>query len=349
MIRLHRCVLLLLCIAGLFSGQKALGQHSDYNDSIFMYNGQILIGEINSVSLGVMNIDDIDLKSQNVKLYKIRRLSMPHLFKVETIGRQIYYSLIRPSPKDGWIELETTPGHWISLSITDLYTVISLDRDFFKRLNGSLAAGFSFTKSSGIGQVNLNATVKFATKLVDYQLTASEIGSIDTSKFSRDNESLELFAGIDISPTYFIAAAAQYQRNLELSIARRYSVLLGLGNKLIIRPQWQLVAVSGVQLSQELSTAGENSGVLFELPLMFRFNLYTFNHPNIQISTSQTAYLGLTQFGRFRYDGSTNFSWELIRYFYLTISPYTNFDSRPPTGNTSKFDYGIVFNISYKF
>jgi hypothetical protein len=82
---------------------------------------------------------------------------------------------------------------------------------------------------------------------------------------------------------------------------------------------------------------------------MFQFNYYQFRHPDIQISSTQTVYFGIDQDGRVRYDGSTNFSWQLIRYFYLNLSPYINFDSRPPAGSGSNFDFGIVFGLSYKF
>jgi hypothetical protein len=125
--------------------------------------------------------------------------------------------------------------------------------------------------------------------------------------------------------------------------------MLGAGNKIFIKKNWQLLAISGMTFTQEKSTAGVKSGVLFEIPLMFRFNFYQFHHPDIQISSSQTVYFSLSEAGRIRYDGSTNFSWQLIRYFYLTIGPYTNYDSKPPLSNSSKFDFGIVVSMSYKF
>ena len=125
--------------------------------------------------------------------------------------------------------------------------------------------------------------------------------------------------------------------------------MAGAGNKLFVRDTWQLLVISGLSFAQELSTEGVSSGDLLEIPVMFRFNFYKFHHPNIQITTSQTAYFSLTEKGRVRYDGSTDFSWELIRYFYLKIDPYTSFDSKPPSGGTHTFDFGIAMSISYKF
>ncbi len=318
-------------------------------DSIILYNGQILIGAVQEANLGTISIDDIDLKMQNIKFFKIKTLVIQDQFKIETVDKKFYYGYLKTNGRDGWVDIHTVEGSTVPIEITKIYYLISMNNSFFTRLNGSVSAGFSFTKSSSIGQVNLNANVQYATKLVDYQITASSIASIDSNNFSRDNENFLLLATYDLSGSWFLAASAQYQRNLELSISRRYLGLAGAGNKLFVKKNWRLFALTGITFSQEKSTEGVSSGLLYEVPLMFQFNFYQFRHPDIQINSTQTMYLSLSQPGRVRYDGSTTFSWQLIRYFYLNISPYTNFDSKPPAGNNSTFDYGIVVGLSFKF
>jgi hypothetical protein len=325
---------------------KVSGQEKD---SIILYNGQVLIGEIQQANLGAISIDDIDLKIVNIKLYKIKRLFIRERFKVETIDKEFYYGSMRTTQKEGWVEIHTVEGTVIPLHITHIFQLISLETGFFKRLNGNISAGLSFTKSSSIGQVNFSADVKYSTKLFDYQLSISSIGSIDSGSYSRDNENVQLLTTYDLNSTWFLAASAQYQRNLELSIASRYLFMTGAGNKLFIKKTWRLLGITGITVSEELSTEGAASGPLFEVPFTLLFNFYQFQHPDIQISSSQTVYFSLTQQGRVRYDGNTTFSWQLIRYFYLNVSPYTNYDNQPPGGTGSRFDYGIVVGLSYKF
>jgi hypothetical protein len=318
-------------------------------DSIILYHGETLIGDVQGSSLGSISIDDIDLKMLNIKLFKIKTLITHDLFKIETVDKHIYYGTLRTSDKDGWVDIHLKNGTIIPIHITKIYQLTSMESDILKRLNGNVSAGLSFTKSSKIGQVNFSATVQLATKLFEYQLSVSSIGSIDSGKYSRDNENVFLVNSYDLTPAWFISGAGQYQRNLELSISRRYLFMLGAGNKLIIKKNMRLLATTGMTFSQEKSIEGVSSGLLFEIPVMFQFNYYQFQHPDIQISSTQTVYFGISQNGRIRYDGSTNFSWQLIRYFYLNLSPYTNFDSRPPAGSSSNFDFGIVFGLSYKF
>jgi hypothetical protein len=314
-------------------------------DSIFLYNGQLLIGEITDASLGVVEIDDVDLKMQKVKLYKIKRLTSIQSFKIETLVRNIYYGSLKAGSMEGKVQVSNGGPE---LGIIDISVLTSLDKKFLKRLNGSLSVGLNYTKSSSVGLVNLSSVVKYATRSFDFQLTVSENASLDTSKFSRDAENLQLFSTYNLNATYVLASAVQYQRNLELSISRRFQELLGAGGKVFVKKNWQLMALTGLAINQEKSTDGVNSQVLLEIPLMLRFNFYKFHHPNIQITTSQSAYISLSDKGRFRFDSSTDFSWQLVRYFYLTLNPYTNYDSKPPSGSTN-FDFGLVMGISYKF
>lgn len=342
---IYRRIFVACCLIS-FLTFESFGQGKD---TIILHNDQILVGRIQGASLGVITIDDNELKLQNIKLYKIKVLIVHEKFKIETIEKKYYFSKISHPPKDGWINIQSDSGREISMRVTDIFLLISVDKSFIQRMNGSVTAGFSYTKSSSIGQMNLSANVLFATKRMEYSVNASSIASLDSGKFSRDNENLALFAGYDLNATWFIAGIGQYQRNLELSIARRYVEILGIGNKLFIRDNWQLTAITGLDFTQQKSTEGISSAPQLEIPAMLKFNFYQFRHPDIQISTTQTAYFSLSEPGRVRYDGTTNFSWQLIRYFYLTVSPYANFDSKPPAGSSSNFDFGIVIGLSYKF
>jgi hypothetical protein len=108
---------------------KAFGQEKD---SIFLYNGQVLIGEIQGSNLGTISIDDVDLKMQNVKLYKIKVLKTFQRFKIETVDKKIYYGSLKTFSKNGLVDIITDGGNHISIIMTDIFTMISMQGDFFK-------------------------------------------------------------------------------------------------------------------------------------------------------------------------------------------------------------------------
>jgi hypothetical protein len=317
-------------------------------DTIHLYNGQILIGEIKGAKLGVITIDDKDLKFVKIKMYKIKHMVATRTqFRLQTNAKKFYYTTLQPSDQPGTVIIQDGIGS-VTLHLSDISILLPIEQGFFKKLNGNFGMGFSFTKSSNIGQANLNSTMYYTTKKVDYQLSLSAIASIDSSKFSRDNENMELFASYAMTSSWFVSGSLNYQRNLELSLNRRYQELAGIGNKLVLNRTWQLWALSGLSLGQEKSTQGVES-VTLEVPFMLRFNFFKYQQINMQLYATQTFYVSLTDAGRVRYDGSLNYSHELVHNFYLTINFYSNYDSKPTDANSSTTDYGTSLSVSYKF
>lgn len=325
--------------------QPAKGQ---VKDTVFLYDGQVLIGNIQNIAQGILTIDDMDLKEISIKLFRIKRLTTDKKYKVQIDSKLIYYGVFTPGDTDGLVCLHTESGLDTCISVIRLFVVLPLEKKFLQNLDGDISAGFSYTKSSSVGQYNMSATVSYASRKFNYQLTASSNASIDSSSFSRDREELGLMAGYYITPKWFAASNSYYQRNLELSISRRLQETVGAGGKLFVHQNWYLLSITGISFNQERSTAGDNSGLLLEIPCMFRFNFFQFHHPNISINSNQSLYFGLTEKGRVRYEGNTNISWQLIRYFYIKLNPYTNFDNQPPSGGNN-FDFGVVLSVSYKF
>jgi hypothetical protein len=317
-------------------------------DTIFLFNGQILIGDVLGGELGVLSLDETDLGVIKIKLYKIRMIKTSKEFKIETSTRDIYYGSMQVADVPGRTNIMSGDLVLESIELTDISNISSLEKQFWTRLQGNISAGLSYTKSSNVGQINLNSDVLFVSKKMAYQLHVSEYISIDSSKYSRDREQYELFVNYDFTPSWFVAGLTSYQRNLELSLARRLQEMVGAGYKLLVEKQLHLLLVSGLTFNQEKSTAGVESGLLLEIPVMLRFNFFRFKSPNMQISSTQTGYFSIFQKGRIRYDSNTQFSWELFKNFWLSMTPYGSFDNRPPEGGNT-FDFGITVGLSYKF
>lgn len=317
-------------------------------DSIFLYNGTVLIGDVKGATLGELTIDADGLQVMEVKQYRIKTIKTFHRCKLETNNKVIYFGTLAESPKDGWVTIDTNNGQTVEARIIDISYIIPFERKFIEQLNGNFSAGFSFAKSSNLGQVNFSGKVRYATERFDYELNLSTIGSIDSSRYSRDREDAGITVAYNLKAAWFIAAGLSYQRNLELSIDRRFQELVGAGNKVFSKKYWMLRAISGLAFSEEKNTDGTESGVLLEIPVILRFDFFKYNRPNIQISASQSGFVGLTQKGRIRSETNVYFSWELVRRFYFTLNPYASSDNQAPE-QSSKFDYGLAVSLSYRF
>ena len=342
---MHRIAPLLLVILTANWINRAFGQTKD---TLVFFNGQVLVGDVRGGAFGEITINDVDFKILQVKQYKIKWLTANNMFRLETNEKEEYIGRMEKSGKDGWVNIILDNGDTLFRKITDISQIIAIEKRFLEALDGSVTAGFSYAKSSDIGQTNLSATVHYATNKYDYLLSAAMNGSIDSSKYSRDREDVGLFVAKSLGPAWFAAVSLNYQRNLELAIARRYQELIGGGNKIFVRQHWMLLVTSGIAFNQEKSTAGVSSGTLLEIPVGIRFNFFKYRQPNIQINSTQTVFFSLSQRGRKRFNSNTSFSWELIKNFRININPYLTYDNQPPEGN-SNYDYGASIGLTLTF
>ena len=341
--KLFSCIVFLLVALNSFGAVQK-------RDTVELYNGQKLIGEIRGVNAGILSMHDADLGILKVKLYKIMRISSPVQYRVVSISRAEYYGYIAPGQVNGHVSIILQDGGPpIMLAVEEINNMLPIEKTFFQRLTGNVTMGFTYAKSSDIGQMNISGNVIYTAKEFENRLTASQIASIDSNSFSRDNEEVELLTLYNVSPTWFASLTLSYERNLELGLSRRFEQIIGGGNKVIVKKNFQLLLMSGLSFDEEVSTSGVKSNLLLELPFTARLSLYKFSKPNLQINSTQTAYISMSQKGRVRYSGSTSFYYELFRDFYLNFTPYTNFDSKPPNGSSNKFDFGLTFGISFRF
>jgi len=218
-----------------------------------------------------------------------------------------------------------------------------------QRFSGNVGLGYSYTRSSGFGRLNFDGALNYVSQKKEISLSASGIYTMTDTSFSRDNENVSLLTNNYFSPTSFTTLLANYQRNLELGLQRRYQEGFGAGNKFITSKNIYAWARGGLVLNQEKSLEGNFSGTLAELFGQVQFNFFRFTKPEINFDLKESFYYSLSENGRFRNDGEANLKWEIIEDLDLSLNFYSNYDSRPPGGKGNNFDFGITFGVNYSF
>ena len=268
-------------------------------------------------------------------------------FALRLSGQAIYYGKLIPSDQKGYVQ-------FVSGSDTTVFPVLDISimspssNAFFHRFSGNVGLGYNYTRSSGFGRLNYDGALNYISPKDEVFLTVSAIYKMTDTSFSRDNESFVLKNNYYFTPTWFATVFFNYQRNLELGLQRRYQEGLGAGNKFITTKNVYTWARTGFVFNQEKSTEQVTTGTLTELFGQLEFNFFRFTKPKINLLMAQSIYYSLSQ-NRFRNDGDSRVSWEVVKNFKLSLEFYNNYDSKPPTEGSSKFDYGILFNVSYFF
>lgn len=311
-----------------------------------MVNGTRIIGELRSITVGIVQFKANGSAVLNIRRHNIRTLSATvHDFKVETLNGEMYFGKILPSAQSGYIHMMGQ-----DVKITEIFTLYYFRSGIFRQVQGSFSAGYSFTKNSGTGRLNTDAALRMQERRYEVRPTISSITSFNKDdSVSREREDVNIQVLYDLTPFIFPAITVAYERNLQLGLIRRFSQSVGLGTKVLLSPHLHARVVTGIVMNQERYIDGRRSGNIAEVPVAFTFNAFKYTAPAVSLATTQTLYFGIRQHGRTRLEGETRLAWEIITDFNVNIAVYNSYDSRPSVSANGTSDLSMVFGIGYTF
>ena len=308
-----------------------------------------MIGKIKKVKLGIVTFDPDDAPDITVQLRKLKTIGGGNrVYRIETALHNLYFGTILPHPRINTIYIKTD-SDTVTLDLELISVLNPLEKEFVQRFSGTVGLGYTYTRSSGFGRLNYDVSVKYISRKTEFTVTTSGIYTLYDSLFSRDKEDIYIKYNYYFLRNWFSTVFVAYQRNLELSLERRFQEGFGIGNKFLTTKHAYTFGRGGLVFNQERSTEDVNSGTLTEIFGQVEVNLFRFEKPEVNILFAQTFYYSLSQSGRFKNDGSTSVTWEIFKDFNLSFEPYNNYDSKPPVEGSDKFDFGVAFGNKYKF
>ncbi len=318
-------------------------------DTIIMNDGTIISGDLKTLKSGKVEFDIDNIGLVKIKFDRIRMIKgLSHSYRIETSDRKIFYGQIRRGDKPGTIRIESADSATI-VPLNHVSFITSFNNKTFRTVSGYMSSGFNYARSSNSGRFNFDGLLRFQSRRYTSEVQASMFLSQTDTNWVRDRESLTFSSFYVLNPWFSIGGNLKYQRNFELGLARRFQEGIGLMAMLLKKNNFQIRTLTGIVVNQEKSTEGITFPTQVEVPLNFYLEFFRFADPNISVSTNQTAYYSLTDAGRVRWDADTRFSWEIISDLELSLQFYHNYDSKPPSVNSRKWDYGVVTGLKYKF
>jgi len=317
-------------------------------DTLYFKNGTRLIGELKSISLGKVKFDDDNMDVLNIKVTQIRTVkAVTHIYRLETIDGKIYYTSLEPgSSGKVLLKVDGTAGE---MDLEDISNLVPLKGKTEALWQGNISAGYSYAKSTGIGQFNSNLNLEYLTRKIDVMMNGSAIINQSDSSVEIDNATAGLFNSYLFTPVWEVNVFFIYQRNLEQGLSRRFQEGLGGGCNFISTAHMRSKLITGLVLNQEKSVEKVSSPGQLDIPIILNFNFFRFSKPDLTVNIKEDLFVGITKKGRLRQDGQLNIGWKIFTDFYINLQFYHNYDNQPPGQNSEKLDYGTVFSLSYKF
>jgi len=335
--------ILLIFLAVLFShSAKAVR-----TDIVYLHNGDRVTGEVKSLFRGKLEFKTDHMGTLFIEWNDIKEIISDTGQAVELTNGQRFYGPLEKPENESIVAVNTEQGK-VGVNILDVIAMYPVEAGFWDRLDITASLGFSWDKGSNVGRYNLGLdTVYRRPQSISRAGLSTEIttqGSLDDTTRANAYANHVIFMPNKKFRTYF----GNLDHNDELGIDLR--ALAGAGYGWVpIRSQknWFSIA-AGLDVNRETPNAGEPQTNLEGVGMM-TYEYYKYSTPERSFKVNFLVFPSITDFGRWRADFTTDFSFEIVDDFVWKLDFYANYDSAPISRKGASSDYGITSSLGYKF
>jgi len=302
------------------------------NDSLLFDNDIVIIGEIKSLSRGIITIEtdysDSDFKIEWEKVREIYGTS-EYIITLSTGERII--SSISSDPSDHSKVLLARQGKAFTVALNEVVFIKPLQEGFLQKLNASVDLGLNLTKANNLKQFTLRSNIGYLAN------RWSADGSLDIVRSTQDSIAATRRTDASAGFNYFLGKrwysfiSSNFLQNDEQKLKLRATPLVGIGNYFMQTNSMYWGLGGGIAWNIENYTDPEvedrrNS----EINLGTELNL--FDMGDISLVTKLSAYKSLSEGNRIRADFKFDIKYDLPLDFYIRLGYTHNFDNQPVEG-----------------
>lgn len=334
----------MLCmLAGNASGQK--------NDTIYLTNGDRLTGELKRLESGQLVLKTDGISTVNIEYDKIQTVYSRKNFEIVKKTGFSYFGTIMKSTSQQCIDICIT-NDTVTEPIRDIVEITRIKNMFWNKFYGSVDLGLSYYKSTKTLQYYFNGELNYRGRkdLVSagVNLLISEQQLSDSTAHTIKND-IELNYGHFFQGRWWGGIGTKWQENTELDLDYRIQVGAGAGYDIVHTNPVRFYVMGGLLVNREKPTDSISFTTNFEGMLSLKFTWLQFRHPKIDISTNFDAYPSITVKNRYRLEYNLSVKYEIFKDFFMGLTYYDDFDSKPSGGGPSLNDWSVIFSIGYSF
>jgi hypothetical protein len=333
-------LLLALCPASTLHAQPK-------TDVVTLANGDRITGEVKLLDRGRLELSTDDAGTLYLEWDKLVSVVAARIVEVVTgDGRRFLGSLGRAGDRSIAV---VSPGETVTLQMAEVTIIRPIGGSFWRKLDGSVDTGFNYTRSSGVAQLNFNSDTVYEKPASRVRLTASvTVTEKDDDSGRDDRGSIEASYLRYRWREWFIVAAGRFETNESLGLTLRSQIGVATGPRLINTNRAQLALGAGLVLNDERGVDVEPTQNV-EALLVFNTSFYTYDRPRTNLDINLQYYPSLSDPGRQRVQLDAGVKRELWKDFFVALSLYNTYDSRPPNPAADTNDLGVVMSIGWTY
>jgi len=345
--RVTRPLLVVLLALAAVAWQAGPAAAAPKTDRIVMRNRDRITCEIQSLDRGRLRVKTDDIGTLDIEWNKVDTLRADATFEIEDVIGQHFYGRLREGPRAGALSVETAAG----IRNLDMLSVVRISRlgeSIWKRLDGVIDLGTSYTSASDLFTLDLASETTFRRPRYEFglDLNATFTKQPDVEDTRRWNASLDFVHRLP--SRWLVSGQVLLEQNQELGFELRSSGAVGAGRYLVQTAHDDFLAAIGVSINEERPVEGETTNNA-EYLLTMQYDRFSYDFPKIDIFIGFTAYRNMSESGRVRLEADISLRREIFRDFNLSIRGYESYDSQPASEGAELNDYGLTFGFGWSY
>lgn len=334
------CALLAASLPGSASGQGR-------SDVVTLANGDRITGEVLRLERGRLEFKTDDAGRLHLEWDKLTSVLTNRLVEVGTAGGATFLGSLVQAPARA-ISVATLTGE-VPLRMPEVTSITPIGRSFWRKLDGSVDAGFNYTQSSGIAQATLNSDTVYRRPASQARIVASMTLTRTEEEEGRDDR-----ATVDVSyqrnpwRRWFVLGFGRFESNESLGLTLRSQVGGAVGPRLVNSNRAQMSIGGGLGVNDERGLDVEPTRNV-EAIVLLQTSYFTYDRPTTNLDLRLQYYPSLSDRGRHRAQLDASIKQELLKDLFVALTLYNSYDSRPPNDAADRNDVGIVASFGWTY
>jgi hypothetical protein len=329
----------------IFISNKSFG--GEKNDTVYLYNGDRITGEIKKFEYGILFLKTDAMGTLNIEFDSIKTFYSNKQFTIQLSSGLRFFGSIDTSRTDGHVNLLVNSFR-IHEPISDITEFYPVEGAFWKRLDGSIDIGYSYTKASALSQLNFSGYTDYRVEKAYSRINVSSIFTDQKDKNPIRKQDYSIQHNRFFKKSWFAGGYIGGQQNSELGVASRYYGGIAFGKDVVQNNRNALSGAIGLIYTTEKSDL-DSTIQSIEGAMQWRYKIFKFSDPEIDLYSALNAYPSFTSWGRIRGEFELKAKFELFSDFYFGLNFYYNLDSQPIDETASETDWGITSSIGYSW
>ena len=316
-------------------------------DVVTLANGDRITGEIVALDRGQLEFKTDDAGTLYFEWDKLASVVANRQLEMVTNDGRRFLGHLEPADARSLRIVNLTGA--VSLPMAEVTIIRQIGSRFWSQLDGSFDVGFSYSRSSGVAELNLNSDTIYKKPAFRGRLLASltQIEKDDGS--GRDDRGTLEASYLQYRWTeWFVGGAARFETNESLGLVLRSQLGGIVGARLVNSNRAQLSMAAGMVVNHEQGVDVDSSRNL-EALFVFSTSYYTYDRPKTNFDFAVQYYPSLSSPGRHRLQLDTRVKREIWKDLFVTLNLYNTYDSQPPNPAANTNDIGIVTSIGWSY